>query len=332
MRRIAILAVLLAVSAKPSAAQAMGSCPTQHAPVDVSARLLIDGKHAASQPYRVQLMSNAGATIMETVSDGRGEARFSAVRPCSYRIRVTGIGIDEATAEVNLFPGQGSAMVFLTIVPKADGNPVPSSIEGTISSKALKIPGRAQKRYEQGLALMQKEKWREAEEKFKQASEEYADFAASWDMLGVIAMKTGRIDEGRSLFARAVQADEMYWPALLNLAKLHVAAKDLVGAEKALVKALSLNSRSAEALFLLSYVQVSTARTDEAIETTQRLHQLPHAGYALAHFVAAEAFSQKGMAPEAVSQYSQYLKESPGGPSAQQARERIQTLSAAASR
>jgi predicted Zn-dependent protease len=74
--------------------------------------------------------------------------------------------------------------------------------------------------------------------------------------------------------------------------------------------------------------EIENGQVDEALSDARRVHELPHQGYALSHFVAGQALERKGQPREAAAEYAVYLRESPNGPEVVQVKSALDRLNA----
>src|SRR5664279_2602307 len=75
-------------------------------------------------------------------------------------------------------------------------------------------------------------------------------------------------------------------------------------------------------------MEIETGDDDGALMTARRVHQLPHEGYSVVHFVAGQAYEHKGQPDGAYTEYQTYLRESPNGAEAGQVRTALTKLTA----
>jgi tetratricopeptide (TPR) repeat protein len=302
--------------------------PVSPAGVDLSVRVLYENSRPASESLRVQLTNQMGMIQSETFTDSRGEARFVSVRPGAYRVKVSGMGIEDSTGDTFVInPRDNYSMQFVTVNRTQDRLAEEKAAAAPVSAAELNIPDKAKKEFEKGQELLEKKKMDEAVKRFAKATEIYPQYGAAFDAMG-IALSGSSLADASDYFAKAIAADKQYAPAYTHLAKAKMAERDFGEAERLLTRSTSISPRSAEDLFLLAYVQAKLAKYELAIQTTDRTHQLEHNQFALVHFVAAESMSKLGRPAEAMAQYSQYLKEAPLGPSAEVAKNNIRILQA----
>jgi tetratricopeptide (TPR) repeat protein len=269
-----------------------------------------------------------GVPLGEMYTDSRGEARFGGIRPGVYRAKVSGIGIQATTGDSFVIdPLAMSSLQTVTVQRTADALADEKAAAPPISAAELNIPAKARREFDKGKELFDKGKIDEASKRFTRAAEIYPQYAAAYDMLGVMASHSSPA-EAKTFFEQAIAADKSYIPAAAHLAKVYVSEKDFTDAEPLLTRTLAISPQATEALFLLAYVQAKLAKFEEAIRTTDRLHQLDHRDLALVHFVAAECYTSLKRPADAVAQYEMYLKEAPLGPSVDIAKKNISVLQA----
>lgn len=296
--------------------------------VDLSIRVLFENSRPAGEQLRVQLTNQMGVPLGEIYTDSRGEARFAGIRPGVYRAKISGMGILETTSDSFVIdPLAMSSLQSVTVQRTPDALATEKTAAPPISAAELNIPAKARREFDKGKELFDKGKIDEASKRFTKATEIYPQYAAAFDMLGVMASHSSPAD-AKTFFQQAIAADKSYVPAAAHLAKVYVSEKAFADAEPLLTRTLTISPQATEALFLLAYVQAKLNKFEEAIRTTDRLHQLDHRDLALVHFVAAECYTSLKRPEDAVAQYEMYLKEAPLGPSVDIAKKNISVLQA----
>jgi tetratricopeptide (TPR) repeat protein len=193
----------------------------------------------------------------------------------------------------------------------------------------LQIPDKARSECEKGAKALENKDFEKAKKHLEKATEIYPKYAEAFNDLGVLAMNTGDAETGKLQFEKAIAADPEYAAAFVNLSKIKMQQKDFVGGEEIASKAVSLDPMNAEAISLLAFFQLQAGKLEAAIAAAERVHQLPHARFAMVHFVAGNAYEQRQRIPDAIRQYKLYLDESPpDSPTAQRVRAAIEALEA----
>ena len=63
----------------------------------------------------------------------------------------------------------------------------------------------------------------------------------------------------------------------------------------------------------MSIAEFSNKQYDAALQDAQRVHRVPHDGYAASHYIAGQVLEQKNQLQDATVEYQLYLKEAPNG-------------------
>lgn len=291
--------------------------------IDIEVRVTIDDRPAPEQ-IRVQLLSGTSAMISMQFTRDQGTATFRGVSAGNYRLKVTGLDIEDAETSFSVDPREQTHMEYVSVrsKPKTAQN----SNEGSISASTLNIPDKARKEFEKGASAMEKNDFAEAQKHFSKAVEIYPQYASAINNLGVIAMKSGDAALGRQLFDRAVLADSSNANAYLNVARCLLMEKKFAEAEPILLKASNLAPLDAEPLTLLANAQFAVGHHDLALMNAVKVHSLEHQRFSIVHLIAARVFESQKKLKDAADQYRLFLKESPASASAESARASLQAL------
>lgn len=187
-------------------------------------------------------------------------------------------------------------------------------------------PAAARAEMERGVAAIQTNDLGEAEKRFRRALELYPRYARAENNLGVVWMRRGERERGAAAFERALALAPRYAEALVNLAKVRALEKQHAEAEKLLARAVEADAQNAEALTILAELQLAAHRYEQAAATAVRVHELAHERFAIAHYIAGQAYELAGRDIEAMAEYRIFLKESPTGAAAEKARAALERL------
>jgi tetratricopeptide (TPR) repeat protein len=295
-------------------------------PSDVEVRLTYENDRPASGQIRVQLLTMTGSTIGEQFTHDQGQVSFHNVSPGNYRLLASGTDIEDSEARITVESRESTHFEWVRVKLRPNAATQQSKTMGAISTAMLNIPDKARKEFDKGIAEMKKNDIADAQKHFSKATEIYPQYAAAFNNLGVIAMKSGNSVEGKALFQQAIDADGSNPGGYVNLARCLMMEKKIPEARTALTRATSLNPNDPEALTLMSHAQLMAGELDAAINTAHRVHSMEHQHFAVAHLVAASAYEQKHQTEAAIAEYKLYLKESPDGPKAPDVRVALQTL------
>ena len=278
----------------------------------------------ASMQLRVQLQDALGGTIQESTPNGEGKLQFTVCSDGSYRLRVTGLTVEEALVE-DLQPGRGDRMVNVTLHHKGV-KPEPNGPNRTVSARDLHIPRKAQQQLDRGDSALRQDKLELAGSHYAKAIEIYPEFAQAHNNLGIVLMRQGKKDEGRAAFERALTIDPQYAPAQLNLAKIAFDEKRFLQSFDLSRQALKTEPLNTSALFVATESAFFTGDYQQTISYSRTLHALPHKPYALIHFLAGKSLEAEHRPAEAIAEYQTFLSEDPSDPNAARAREQLTLL------
>ena len=188
---------------------------------------------------------------------------------------------------------------------------VERATENTISAKRLKAPEAAKKEIEKGAQALGQQDYLEAKRAFQKAIELYPEYDLAYNNLGVVLMQLGDAEGGERAFAKAVELNGNFPRALINLAKVELGRRDYTRADGFLQRAITSDPLNAQAYFLLTQAHFFAGRFDETVADVKKLHELPHAEYGMAHYLAGKAFHAKGAKVDAVRELQTFLTEDP---------------------
>jgi tetratricopeptide (TPR) repeat protein len=126
---------------------------------------------------------------------------------------------------------------------------------------------------------------------------------------------------------KAVDLNDHYELAYVNLGRMDIAAGDFASAESSLDKASATDPTDSVALILLSYAEFMQRHFDQTVATSRKAHALekPHA---FVHRTAARALEQRGNWADATAELEMFLKEEPNGPRTDAARQELEAVKA----
>ncbi len=325
LRRLLLLVLLLLLGSAVNARQ-------QRAAVQLRIQVFSnETRRPVPDRVSVELMDSFGTTESEAMTDDQGVVNFQTL-PGYHRLRITSTDYEEyqGTFEIQL-EQRHSELVYLHRKPPVGGTPAsPAGGKGTVAAPRLKIPSAAQKEYDRGAAAMEKKDLLTARRHFEKAVELYPEYDLAYNNLGILAIDRNDMDAARQAFETAIKINDHYAQAYRNLARILLAERKFPEVEDLLAKSLSIEPMNVWALTQIAYAQLQEKKFPEAVQNARRVHTLPHADLAQAHMIAGSALESLHKELAAVAEYQLYLQEAPVGPYAQQARDAVARLQAAA--
>lgn len=276
---------------------------------------------------RVQLQDALGGTLQDSAPNAEGKLTLMTCKEGTYRLRVTGLTIEEAVVE-DLQPGRGDKLVNVTLRRRATNETGKAQGGATVSTQRLKIPKKAQKQLEKGDAAFKKGDLGAAEAYYTRAAEIYPQFEQAENNLGIVLMREGKKPQGEAAFERAVAINSRYAPAQVNLAKIAFDEKRFHDASELAKQALKTEPLNTAALFVATQAAFFTGDYNDTISYARTLHSLPHKDFAFIHFLAARSLEAEQRPLEAIGEYQTFIAEDPRDPNAPRAREFLTLLQA----
>ncbi len=197
---------------------------------------------------------------------------------------------------------------------------------GAISALDLSAPPGAIQEYNDAIGQMRSQHSAQAIIHLQKAIALYPKFVSAHNTLGLAYSDTDDNAKARSEFETAVQLDGKFPGALLNLGRLAISQQDYATAEKSLGKALAVRPDDVQILLAMAYAENGLGEYRQAIQTVDRIHQLPHSGMGNAHYVAAAAALALQDSDTFERELKLFLQEDPMNPLAPEARMDLQRL------
>lgn len=157
--------------------------------------------------------------------------------------------------------------------------------------------------YQRAVALMSLGRDSEAEKDFQKVLQLKADFAQAHRGLGQVFLDSGRIEESKRAFARALELDPKLTGVRVFYASALLKGNDPASAITFLRAALAEGEANALAFALLGVALERTGNLDEAFEHYSRAIQM-QPGFATAHEGRGRILEKRGALEAAIKDYS----------------------------
>jgi Tfp pilus assembly protein PilF len=287
------------------------------------------GGHVPSG-IRVQLLQGLANSVPLSVvmTDSAGSAEFPGLLPGDYRVQISGPGIEPKQSDIiHIQDGQVFISETIAVRKAADSNPESNSAAGgTVTVSELDVPKQASRELDRGNTEIQHNNWQKAADHFSKAISIYPQYASAFYNLSVAYSHLEKPDAQREALQNALKINDTLVPALVSLAHLDVADHKSEQAKQLLDKAVSASPTNVEALALRVRVDFMLGQDQQVIDDAQKVHGLPHAGYATVHYTAAAAYQHMNQIPQTIAQLQLLLQEDPKNPRADYIRQTIAEL------
>jgi len=317
------IAILLALTAASAWSQQPGADNLCQLTIHVR---MSDG----SQPgvyLQVELLSPVGTPVSMGSTNADGIVYFQVPSGVTYRVKVSGRGIEPTDTEFFILGGQISHTQNLSARRAATA--APQGLSPSISAKEMSVPAKAREEMKKGIEAFDKGDTAKARQRFENAIAIYPQYARAYENLGVIAAKSGDRIKARGLYLKALEVDDTFVPAYLQLARTEIQDKNYSEAEELLNKAMQLNPEMPSIIALLASAEFGSKNYDKALADAQRVHSLPHhEQVANIHLLAAQILEMQNRDKEAIAEYQLFLTEAPNSPQTKAVQQAITDLQA----
>jgi tetratricopeptide (TPR) repeat protein len=289
----------------------------------------LDGRPCTLQ-LRVQLMSSASTTpVAEGYTNDAGMVQFNNVEVADYHVVISGEGIVETDSGMfEVDNRRGSQYLYVSVKRTADASQANANWPGSalVAAVDLNIPASAAKQFDKATALMAKQEWKKAVARLRQALALYPRYAGAYNNLGVAYANLGDRASERAALQKAVDVNDHFAPAYVNLARMAIVDRDFPTAETLLNRASAIDPSDLQTLLLLSNVELLNKHYELAIANCRKMHSSSQTPHALVHYIAARAYEHEGRPLEAAAEFRTFLQEEPSGERAEAVRKELASL------
>jgi tetratricopeptide (TPR) repeat protein len=199
---------------------------------------------------------------------------------------------------------------------------VPTSGEGEPTyTPASDLPGKARKHIDKGILAFRAGKLKDAQKELIAAYNAAPKSALTNYLVGTLYLQTKDFTQSERYFTNAVQIDPKDIPALIGLGHLRYKKGDLKGSAEALQKAIALDAKQWEALWLLAEIDLRNHNFQKAQKEAEQAVEFGKGAANGAEFIQAVAAVEFGQTAEALRILQAFLRDAPSDPNAAVARE-----------
>lgn len=325
------LSLLLLLFAAVSAAQSLAD-PQKRSVCTLRIDVLFVGGGRVPAGVRVQLLQGlANATPIEVqMTNSSGSAEFPNLFAGDYRVEISSPGVEPTQSGI-IHIEDGRVFESQTVAVRQSSFPnsaVPKGLGNTVTLAELNVPKEASQELARGANEMQHGNWKKAAEHLSKAVSVYPQYASGYYDLSVAESHLGKTDAQRDALQKALTINDNFVPALVSLAHLDIADHKPDQARMRLNKALTTEPTNVEALALCVRVDYLLGQDEQAIADAEKVHAVPHAGYATVHYTAAGSYERLNQISQMLAQLQLFLQEDPSNPRAEYVRQTIAKLQA----
>ena len=238
----------------------------------------------------VELQNEVSSVIGRTKTDGSGRYLFSNLSAGRFAIHVLpyGTNLEEQTQEVEIVnyvaPGSNTSAYeqkdFYLRVRRNENEA--KAVTGIIFVQD--IPKEAQKSYERAISNLDNKKIDTGIDELQNALKLFPDYYLALERLGNELIKQQKYGEATEIYKRAVSVNSRSFNGWYGLSFASYALKQTENAVEAAEKAISINSSSVDALLMLGISERQAKHYDTAEKTLKQANKLAKGGSADVHW------------------------------------------------
>ena len=275
----------------------------------ISGTVLLKANNRPASQVAVKLKSHAAGIFRSILTDLEGHFEVRSLPPSRYEIVVDEPGYEPEQLSTQLDGSSSELVLYL----KSSNIPQTPRESYTVSARELKIPGKAQREYEKGLASLAKQDLAGSLSHFTKAAQEFPDYYEAYYHVGVAKTRLGHMDEAMQAFQKAVDASGgRYALAEFGVGYLLYLEGKPEEAATTIRRGLELDESSPDGYLILGMVLLRLNRPDEA-ERSAREALLRKPNFAQAYLVLSDACGHRHEYREQLQDLDAYLKLEPNG-------------------
>lgn len=190
-------------------------------------------------------------------------------------------------------------------------------VGASISITSLTAPKKAKKAFQKAVKEMRKKKpnHEKALKELEKSVAGHPQYAAAWNMMGVVHLQMQNAPAAREAFEKAVKADEKYLSPYLPLIKMSLREQRWDDVSRMTGQLLRLNPHVSEAYFYNAIANFNAGRLEEAEEAIADLRLRDDADkIPRSHHLLGMIFVKRGQFGQAATAFRAYMAVEPDSP------------------
>jgi tetratricopeptide (TPR) repeat protein len=271
---------------------------------------------------QVRLERFSGGVIDQMPTDTRGRFRFINLQRGYYKIIINTPGFRPAQQDADLQVVFRAYLVFDLVADKSKGAGGVGDLTDVIDAR---VPPDARAEFVRGRDALSKKSARDAIAHFQKALSIYPEFFAAQLLFATALMDLREWQKAETAILRALQIESDNPTAVIALGEVYWREKRYDEAEKTLLAGLKLEEKNWHGHFTLGRLYWDKGEVMKAGPSIGRTLQLKP-DFAEAHLLAGNILLRLNQPQRAQSEYEEYLRLSPKGEYAGEARNLLRRL------
>lgn len=275
--------------------------------------LSTDGRGIDS--IRISLLDDSYRNLKTVFSEHSGRYVFRGIRPGSYTVRVTPVGLpyEELNQKVDLPQGytrNAEEMVTLDLILRPKRTTASAGRNGVVFVQ--EVPKAAQAEYKKGSDRLKNNQWEEGQLALRSAVELFPDYFMALELLGTEYVKRGELENAVPILTHALEINRSAPKALYALGVAHLKLNHPSEAAGWLRKAAQLDPNNANVYMMLGISYGQVGALVEAKESLEKAYQLGGEDVADVHLYLAGIYNKQEKYSAGVKELELYMKEKKG--------------------
>ncbi len=325
-RRLPVFALLLAFGALSAGAQTQG-VPTRRNRFSIGGNIRDQIDHHPLESVEVVLKVSTGTPLSTTYTRSNGDFLFEALPNGDFTVEVTVKDYDTARESVTI---AGASRMGISIFLNRSGKAAANVMGMSISAHQLSVPRKAHDEFEKGMALVyMKSDYRAAIAQFQLAIKDFPTYYEAYAEEGTAYYELQEMNPAEEALQKSVElSNGTYADAMFTLAAIYTDTKRFAEAEILARKGIAVDSSSWRGPFELARALNALKRPEEAEKNAQQARDLMPDN-APVYLLLANIHIQRKDYAALLRDLDAYLRLSPYGPEADQARKTKDQVQAA---
>jgi len=322
MSRPSVFAVILLLTSSVFAQRDRDAYNPNNQGFEVSGQVSLSDTGAPAQNVPVRLERFTGGLVDQINTDGRGRFRFPNLQRGYYRVVIHAPGLKPSQQDADLQLIAKAYLVFELV--SEHGNLLTGS---TLTPDAIdaRVPAAAREEFVLGRAALVRKSYPEAVVHLQKAVAGYPEFFDARLLLATAFIDLREWSKAEGILHGTLDLKPDNPTTLTSLGEVYWRQKRFKDAEETLLAGLKVDDKSWFGYFTLGRLYWDMNEINKSAGAVGRTLQLKP-DFAEAHLLAGNILLRMNQQERALVEYQEYLKFSPKGEFAPQARDMIQKL------
>jgi len=325
-RRLRLFLIVLALGVLPGYAQTQNT-PNRRSIFSIGGSVRDATTHVAMESIQVVLKGATGTPIATAFTRDNGDFQFDGLREGDYSIEITVKDYDQFQQQVSI---SGASRLGLAIFLPRAGKPLTPGLQLSISAHQLSVPHKAHDEFEKGMSLIYlKSDYRGAINQFQLAIRDFPAYYEAYAEEGDAYFQLQDLGHAEEALQKSIDLSSgQYADAMFSMATILSDTKRYAEAEAVARRGISVDASSWRGPFELARALTALKKTDEAEKSAEKSRDLMPDNPPV-YLLLANIHIQRKDYTALVRDLDDYLRLSPIGPEADQARktrERVQAM------